>query len=114
MRAGFRLESWSSGGRVGHAPVLVMQIGLALATVTAIGSAPSAGQEPQKEPVPAGAEIWVNGQKYARLTPTTVHLTPGTHKLRLHLEGYEDRTNEITVEDEEFKTWKFTFGDPKK
>ena len=53
MRAWFRLESWSGGGRVGHAPVLVMQIGLALATVTAVGSAPSVGQEPQKEPVPA-------------------------------------------------------------
>jgi VWFA-related protein len=53
MSAVSKPKSWSGGGRVRHAPVLVMLIGLTFATVRAIGSARSAGQEPQKEPVPA-------------------------------------------------------------
>ena len=53
VRGWHKPESWSSGGRVRHASELVMVIGLVLATVPAIGSTRSAGQEPQKEPVPA-------------------------------------------------------------
>ena len=48
---------------------------------------------------PAGADIFINGDKQAGQTPATLPLAPGSYNLVLRLEGYEPYSGQIQVKD---------------
>jgi hypothetical protein len=48
---------------------------------------------------PAGADIFINGDKQAGQTPVTLPLAPGSYNLVLRLEGYEPYSGQIQVKD---------------
>jgi eukaryotic-like serine/threonine-protein kinase len=48
---------------------------------------------------PAGADIFINGDKQAGQTPTTLPLAAGSYNLVLRLEGYEPYVGQIQVKD---------------
>jgi len=48
---------------------------------------------------PAGADIFINGDKQPGQTPTTLPLAAGSYNLVLRLEGYEPYVNQIQVKD---------------
>jgi hypothetical protein len=47
---------------------------------------------------PRGAEISINGEVYAKTTPTKLSLPPGTYELTLRLPGYKTLHKNLTVE----------------
>jgi serine/threonine-protein kinase len=47
---------------------------------------------------PRGAEISINGEVYAKSTPTKLSLSPGTYELTLRLPGYKALHKNLTVE----------------
>lgn len=47
---------------------------------------------------PAGAAISVDGNPSGQVTPATIEVAPGAHTIALALEGYENATQEVTVE----------------
>ncbi len=49
---------------------------------------------------PAGANVFVDGKGFGR-APLEGQVTPGTHGLRLELDGYEDETFEVTLRNHE-------------
>ena len=48
---------------------------------------------------PAGADVFINGDKQAGQTPVTLPLAPGSYNLVLRLEGYEPYVGQIQVKD---------------
>jgi serine/threonine protein kinase len=48
---------------------------------------------------PAGADIFINGDKQAGQTPTTLPLAAGSYNLVLRLEGYEPYVGQVQVKD---------------
>jgi serine/threonine-protein kinase len=48
---------------------------------------------------PAGADIFINGDKQAGQSPVTLPLAPGSYNLVLRLEGYEPYSGQIQVKD---------------
>ncbi len=46
---------------------------------------------------PAGADILLNGKPTGQKTPATLNLPPGNHSLKIHHEGYQDETQNVTV-----------------
>ncbi|HET6929582.1 MAG TPA: PEGA domain-containing protein [Candidatus Acidoferrum sp.] len=48
---------------------------------------------------PAGADVFINGDKQAGQTPVTLPLAPGSYNLVLRMEGYEPYVGQIQVKD---------------
>jgi eukaryotic-like serine/threonine-protein kinase len=48
---------------------------------------------------PAGADVFINGDKQAGQTPVNLPLAPGSYNLVLRLEGYEPYSGQIQVKD---------------
>jgi hypothetical protein len=46
---------------------------------------------------PPGANIWLDGVDKGTVTPATLHITPGTHTVKLTLPGYYNWTGTVTV-----------------
>jgi predicted Ser/Thr protein kinase/type II secretory pathway pseudopilin PulG len=46
---------------------------------------------------PAGADITLNGHPTGQKTPATLNLPPGSHTLKLHKDGFQDATENVTV-----------------
>jgi type II secretory pathway pseudopilin PulG len=46
---------------------------------------------------PAGADILLNGKPTGQKTPATLSLPPGNHVLKLHHDGFQDATENVTV-----------------
>ena len=46
---------------------------------------------------PAGADILLNGKPTGQKNPATLSLPPGNHVLKLHHDGYQDATENVTV-----------------
>jgi serine/threonine-protein kinase len=46
---------------------------------------------------PAGAEVLLNGKPTGQKTPATLNLPPGNHTLKIHHEGFQDDTQNVTV-----------------
>ncbi|MBI2896522.1 MAG: PEGA domain-containing protein [Deltaproteobacteria bacterium] len=61
---------------------------------------------------PAGAAIGVDGSASGQVTPATIEIAPGAHTISLTLEGYENATQEITVEFAERRDLPLTLQTP--
>ena len=48
---------------------------------------------------PAGADVFINGDKQAGQTPVTLPLAPGSYNLVLRLEGYEPYVGQVQIKD---------------
>ncbi|HTB91939.1 MAG TPA: protein kinase [Candidatus Sulfotelmatobacter sp.] len=48
---------------------------------------------------PAGADVFINGDKQAGQTPATLPLAPGSYNLVLRLDGYEPYVNQVQIKD---------------
>jgi len=48
---------------------------------------------------PAGADVFINGDKQSGQTPLTIPLAPNTYNLVLRLQGYEPHTQSVTVKE---------------
>jgi len=59
---------------------------------------------------PAGAAIFINGQRYRSLTPATLELPIGKHVIAVEREGFPRAQQEIEVKDGAFVTLMFTLG----
>ncbi len=46
---------------------------------------------------PAGADILLNGHPTGQKTPATLNLPPGSHSIKLHKDGFQDDTENVTV-----------------
>jgi serine/threonine-protein kinase len=46
---------------------------------------------------PAGADITLNGHPTGQKTPATLSLPPGNHVIKLHKDGFQDSTENVTV-----------------
>jgi hypothetical protein len=46
---------------------------------------------------PEGADVSLNGKATGQKTPATLNLPPGNHTLKLHKEGFQDATENVTV-----------------
>lgn len=46
---------------------------------------------------PAGADITLNGHPTGQKTPATLNLPPGSHVIKLHKDGFQDATENVTV-----------------
>ena len=46
---------------------------------------------------PAGADILLNGKPTGQKTPAALNLPPGNHSLKIHHDGYQDDTQNVTV-----------------
>jgi serine/threonine-protein kinase len=46
---------------------------------------------------PAGAEVFINGKPTGQKTPTVLNLPPGNHALKIHHDGFQDDTQNVTV-----------------
>jgi serine/threonine-protein kinase len=46
---------------------------------------------------PAGADISLNGHPTGQKTPATLSLPPGSHVIKLHKDGFQDATENVTV-----------------
>ena len=49
--------------------------------------------------VPAGAQIFIDGESRSEATPSTLRLPVGTRRILLRKEGYKDTEQEIQIED---------------
>ena len=48
---------------------------------------------------PAGADVFINGDKQSGQTPLTIPLAPNTYNLVLRLQGYEPHSQSVTVKE---------------
>ncbi|HEU5400170.1 MAG TPA: PEGA domain-containing protein [Terriglobales bacterium] len=46
---------------------------------------------------PAGSDITLNGHPTGQKTPATLNLPPGNHVIKLHKDGFQDATENVTV-----------------